>query len=413
LKRTTLPKLAVLAIAASTGAIAQTPQSSTPTAQGTPPTAHTDQLEEIVVTAQKYSQKIEATPLSITAFSAADLENMGFTNFSDLTNKVPSLAITPYAYAGSILEVFIRGVGQSDVVNISRDPGVGIYLDDVYLARSTALTTDLGDVERVEVLRGPQGTLYGRNTIGGAIKFVTAGPTGVFDAKESIDFGNFGYIRTLTSIDLPEYAGFSIKATFAKSDDDGWVHNPGTGGDFGSKDEEGYRIALRWRPRDTVTVDYVFDYGTQHGTPNYLQRGYDIPAQDYPGVTDTSPLQPGRVEQSWRPVDIPLKDDFKDFGHALTVTWDVADQTTLKSVTSYRQNDSNFTLDTAEAFNTPQIEYYVLAEHQASEELILEGTDDDLALKYTAGVLGFVESGSQTYGWGLMALSPVDSVRVS
>ncbi|MDB5397425.1 MAG: TonB-dependent receptor [Rhodospirillales bacterium] len=356
-------------------------------------------LEEIVVTAQKRSEKIQATPLSITAFSAADLEKMGFTNFADLTNKVPSLAITPYAYAGSILEVFIRGVGQSDVVNISRDPGVGIYLDDVYLARSTALTTDLGDIERIEVLRGPQGTLYGRNTIGGAIKFVTAPPSGKFDAKQSIDVASFGYIHSLTTVDLPEYAGFSLKATFAKSEDDGWVRNSGTGGDYGSKDEEGYRIALRWHATDNLLVDYVFDYGTQHGTPNYIQRGYDDPAQDYPGIVDRAPLQPGRIETGWRPVDIPLKDDFKDYGHALTVTWDLSDQTSLKSITAFRENDSNFTLDTSEAFNSPQIEYYVLAERQASQEVILSGTDDDNALKYTVGALGFIESGSQVFGF--------------
>ena len=361
--------------------------------------SQTDQLEEIVVTAQKYAQKIQTTPLSITAFGKADLENMGFTNLSDLTNKVPSLAITPYAYAGSILEVFIRGVGQTDVVNISRDPGVGLYLDDVYLARSNALTTDLGDIERVEVLRGPQGTLYGRNTIGGAIKFVTAPPSGKFDARESIDAGNFGYVRTLTSVDLPDYAGLSLKATFVKSDIDGWVSNPGSGGDFNAKDEEGYRIALRWRASDVLTVDYAFDYATQHGTPNYIQHGYDYPPQDYPGVTDTSPLQPNRVDHSWRPVDLPEKDDFKAYGHALTVTWDIADQTTLKSVTAFRESDSNFTLDTAEAFNTPQIEYYVLAERQASQELILNGASDDLNLKYTAGALGFIESGSQTFGF--------------
>jgi iron complex outermembrane receptor protein len=356
-------------------------------------------VEEIVVTAQKRSEKIQATSLSITAFSAVDLAKMGFTNFADLTNKVPSLAITPYAYAGSILEVFIRGVGQSDVVNISRDPGVGIYLDDVYLARSTALTTDLGDIERIEVLRGPQGTLYGRNTIGGAIKFITAQPTGKFAAKESIDAGNFGYVRSLTSIDLPEYAGFSLKATFVRSDIDGWIHNPGKGGDFDSKTDEGYRLALRWRPRDDLTIDYAFDYATQHGTPDYIQRGYDFPPQDYPGVTDTSPLQPGRVSQSWRPVDLTLKDDFKTFGHALTVTWDATDSLTVKSITAYRENNSNFTLDTAEAFNTPQIEYYVLAERQLSQEFILSGSDDDYGIKYTAGLLGFTESGSQVFGF--------------
>ncbi len=356
-------------------------------------------VEEIVVTAQKREEKVQATPLSITAFSAKDLAAFGFTNFADLTNRVPSLAISPYAYSSAILTVFIRGVGQADVVNISRDPGVGIYLDDVYLARSAALTTDLGDIERVEVLRGPQGTLYGRNTIGGAVKFVTAAPTGTFDAKETLDFGSFGYVRTLTSVDLPDYAGFSLKMGFVKSDSDGWVRNPGTGGDYAARDEEGYRIALRWHAADNLLVDYVFDYGTQHGTPNYIQRGYDVPALDYPGVTDVAPLQPGRVEDGWRPVNIPLKDDFKEYGHALTVTWDLTDAVSLKSVTAFREDDSNFTLDTSEAFDTPQIEYYELAERQASQEMILSGSDDGLAIKYTLGALGFIESGSQVYGF--------------
>jgi iron complex outermembrane recepter protein len=114
---------------------------------------------------------------------------------------------------------------------------------------------------------------------------------------------------------------------------------------------------------------------------------------------DTSPLQPNRVSQSWRPVDLTLKDDFKTYGHALTVTWDATDDVTVKSVTAFRESDSNFTLDTAEAFNIPQIEYYVLAERQLSQELILSGQDDDLAIKYTAGLLGFAESGSQTFGF--------------
>ena len=122
-------------------------------------------LEEIVVTAQRREERAQDVPLAITAFDAEALSRIGFTNLSDLMEQVPSLAITPYPNASSSLVVFMRGVGQIDAVQIARDPGVGIYADDVYLARGSALTADLGDIERVEVLRGPQGTLYGRNTM--------------------------------------------------------------------------------------------------------------------------------------------------------------------------------------------------------------------------------------------------------
>ena len=137
-------------------------------------------LEEVVVTAQRREERAQDVPLAITALDSAALSRIGFTNLSDLMEHVPSLAITPYPNSSSSLVVFMRGVGQIDAVQIARDPGVGIYADDVYLARGTALTADLGDIERVEVLRGPQGTLYGRNTIGGAVKFISAKPTGQF-----------------------------------------------------------------------------------------------------------------------------------------------------------------------------------------------------------------------------------------
>jgi iron complex outermembrane receptor protein len=235
-------------------------------------------LEEIVVTAQRREERAQDVPLAITAFDAEALSRIGFTNLSDLMENVPSLAITPYPNASSSLVVFMRGVGQIDAVQIARDPGVGIYADDVYLARGSALTADLGDIERVEVLRGPQGTLYGRNTIGGAVKFISAKPTGKFGIKETLDIGNFGYVRSLTNLNLPEMAGVSAKLTYLRSDTEGYVDNPGSSRDFGEKRQQGVRAALRWRPADAWVLDYVYDYSDQDGVSLYEQRQYLFPA---------------------------------------------------------------------------------------------------------------------------------------
>jgi len=350
--------------------------------------ASADHLEEIIVTAQKRNEKLQDVPIAITAFNAAALEKMGFTNMGDLAEKVPALAITPYPNSSSSLVVFMRGVGEVDAIQLARDPGVGIYLDDVYIARGEALTADLGDIERVEVLRGPQGTLYGRNTIGGAVKFITAKPTGEFGVKESLDVGNYGYIRNLISVNLPEFAKISAKLTYMNSSVDGWVHNPGTGGDFGSKTQEGYRIALRWRPLDSVMVDYTYDNARQGGVSPYEQHAYSSLELGF-----VFPLQPSRVDQSWRGVNLPIEDSFVSSGHALTATWDLSEAVSVKSITAYRDLKATALHDTTEAFNLPVVIFTGIDQHQFSEEGLLSGTLDDLAVKYTVGGFYFTEKG--------------------
>jgi len=347
-------------------------------------------LEEIVVTAQRREERAQDVPLAITALDSAALSRIGFTNLSDLMENVPSLAITPYPNSSSSLVVFMRGVGQIDAVQIARDPGVGIYADDVYLARGTALTADLGDIERVEVLRGPQGTLYGRNTIGGAVKFISAKPTGQFGFKETLDFGNFGYVRSLTNINLPEVAGVSAKLGYLRSDTDGWVDNPGSSRDFGQKRQEGIRAALRWRPADSLLVDYVYDHSDQDGVSMYEQRQYLFPL--FPFVY---PLQPDRVDHSWRPVDLPIEDDFTASGHALTIEWTLGASTSLKSISAYRELDTDQLHDTTEAFNLPAVNRHNASQHQFSQELLLSGATSSPAIQYHLGGFYFTETGHQ------------------
>src|SRR5690606_19786066 len=136
------------------------------------------------------------------------------------------------------------------------DPGVGVYFNGVYVARSAGLSMDVADLERVEILRGPQGTLYGRNATGGAVNLVTAKPTGVFSLKQELSAGSDDYWRTKTQINLPEVGKLSAKLAYLQSSRDGLVENSGVGRDFGEDDKKGAMLALRWMPTDNFSADY-------------------------------------------------------------------------------------------------------------------------------------------------------------
>ena len=145
----------------------------------TPPVAALEnpaQLEEIVVTAQRRASSLQDTPISIEAFGAEKLEMRGIGGLEDLGANVPSMVVEPHPLSNTTLRITIRGVGITDS-QVTQDPAVGIYIDGVYLARSVGLALDLADIERMEVLRGPQGVLYGRNSTGGAVNIITRRPS--------------------------------------------------------------------------------------------------------------------------------------------------------------------------------------------------------------------------------------------
>jgi iron complex outermembrane recepter protein len=148
-------------------------------------------IQDIVVTAQKREENLQDTPISIVALGSDALDQKGVGSMNDLFNgSVPSLRIVPFVGRASAVSIGMRGMVPVDATQVTRDPTVGIYLDGVYLGRVQGLGMELADIERVEVLRGPQGTLFGRNTIGGAISIVSKKPTGEFGADLKAGIGN-------------------------------------------------------------------------------------------------------------------------------------------------------------------------------------------------------------------------------
>src|ERR1044071_1862667 len=148
------------------------------------------ELEQVVVTAQRKKESLQTAPVSVVALNSDKLQQRGIFGMADLQGNVPNLTLEPFPTNQATLRLFIRGIGIFDA-QITQDPGVGVYQDGVYIARSTGLALDLADLERIEVLRGPQGTLYGRNTIGGAINLITARPTtSAFSMRHQIVYGS-------------------------------------------------------------------------------------------------------------------------------------------------------------------------------------------------------------------------------
>jgi iron complex outermembrane recepter protein len=192
-----------------------------------PAAAAADQggIPEIVVTAQKRAENVQDVPIAISAFTSEALTERSVTSVASLSNIAPNVTLdagTPFSGSSAVLSAYIRGIGANDFA-FNIDPGVGIYLDGVYLARSVGANQDLPDVERIEVLKGPQGTLFGRNTIGGAISIVTHDPGKEFRFKGDVTTGRFGLIQTRGTVDIPLSDALSSSIAFSTKNRGGYL----------------------------------------------------------------------------------------------------------------------------------------------------------------------------------------------
>jgi iron complex outermembrane recepter protein len=256
--------------------------------QAAPEEADTGGIAEIVVTAQKRSEKAQDVPIAISVFSGESLSERAVGNVSQLTAVAPNVNFdNGVAYTGStaVLAASIRGIGSSDFA-FNIDPGVGVYLDGVYLARSVGSNQDLLDTGRIEVLKGPQGTLFGRNTIGGAVSIVTRDPSKEFGVRGDITAGKFGLAEARGSVDIPLTDSLTSLVTFDVRRSNGYskriafpsplVANstsytalPQTGyeapSDEGASDNTSFRGKLRYdggNLRLTLSGDYQYNTGS-------------------------------------------------------------------------------------------------------------------------------------------------------
>lgn len=396
-------------------------------------------MEVIVVTARKREENLQDTPISITAFSEGGLESRQIQKISGVAQMTPALTFeeaAPISGNSAVAVLFIRGIGQVESIP-TVDLGVGLYVDGVYLARSVGGVLDLVDAERVEVLRGPQGTLFGRNTIGGAISITSKKPDEYWSGQGSILYGTDNKVVAKGSLNTPLADNLFLKSSVAYTLQDGYVSKPANGRDTGDQNRLSLRSHLRATPTDNLEFNLIFD-ATRERTNGaaYVLVDTNVPglAPVFPDGSPTPfpqdqkaalfpfffneainagvcgsvppppnapfsnpPLIPQCFGQHYVPpnrdTDFSNLNNFSNldiWGVSFTADLDLG-PVQLKSITSYRETRSSYNLDQD---HSPLLIAEVLStnnQEQFTQELQLLGQAFDDRLSYIIGAFYFQE----------------------
>lgn len=329
-------------------------------------------LNEIIVTATKTGQtNLQNTPLTITAVSGDDLESRNLSDMKEIGNLIPN---ANFVNLGGFSQAFIRGVGNtSQGAAIGGETNISFYIDGVYLERGMGANTEFYDVERVEVLRGPQGTLYGRNATGGAVNIITKAPTDDLDVKIGAMIGNYSKKRFDMSVSSPIVED-KISARFSASYNkrDGYIKNL-IGNDIYDEDTFGLRGKLYLTPSEKVKVTLAGDYYNQDNFDTIATLIYDA---RNPSPLLSSPTPSGFWEAK---IDGPVNDRAKAYGLSGTLEANISESLTFKSITAYRSWDRNFLWDIDN--NRPNRAHIELGDkfNTLTQELQLDGKSDRLS----------------------------------
>ncbi|MDK2747914.1 MAG: TonB-dependent receptor [Brevundimonas sp.] len=375
-------------------------------------------LDDIVVTATKRETNLQDTPISISVLNSEALEDRHVQSLMDLADgAVPGLRVATFEARQSALTIGIRGIVPNDANQPAREQGVGIYVDGVYLGRQHGLGAALLDVERIEVLKGPQGTLFGRNTEGGALSLVTRKPTGEFGMRAVAGVGNYNSYNSELHVDFPAIADFAVKMDGVISAQGPVTKNilPGEEG-FGAYDRRGLRGQVRWTPTDNFTADLAADISKDKNTPFYSQllnfnpngltvvpfTSTSVPSGS---IRALSPLVQVNGDSVMKSADIGVPqqwsvDDTK--GVDLHLSYHPTDSLELRSITAYREVDVEQYDNIAGAHRPPvtgpngNFSRYSLAglwQHQFSQEFQAVGSLGD-RIDYVGGLYYFKETAS-------------------
>lgn len=389
-----------LLLGASLVSMSATAAAAAETAAATAATdANAQGLTEVVVTAERRPANLQKTAIAISVLGSQAIANRHVQSLVDLGDgAIPSLRVAPFYSRNSALIINIRGVGVlSDSNQPARDQGVGVYIDGVYLGRAQGLGAAIYDVDNISVLKGPQGTLFGRNTEGGAVNIITKRPSGKFKMSSTFGMSNYNGYKAETHIDLPEYQNVSLKFDAILTKRDGMQKNPLQGAsDFNSYDKKGFHAEALWRPLPGVTADYSFDVSRDSTSSLYLQliSGGTL-KQAVQGT-----FQPSRA--SVANVGVPQLPSVGDTdGHRLNLEWQALPHLTVKSITSFRHlvqtqfdnGSASVTMSNATGnftnVNFGRMSTAEFHQHQGSEELQLIGDFDRVT--YSAGALFYSE----------------------
>jgi len=300
------------------------------------PGASAGDIGQLVVTSRRRAESLQDVPIAVTAFNAERLAETGAVDITVLQQTTPNLTLQVARGSNSTLIAFIRGVGQQDPL-WGFEPGVGLYVDDVYVARPQGAVLDIYDIERIEVLRGPQGTLYGRNTVGGAVKYVTAriGDNAQFDAD--LHLGTFGQHDAILSGSTPLGDTFALGGTVAIYRRDGYGENGVTGAEHYNKDVNAYRLTAEWTPAEGLFFRLSGDLLNDDSNARHGHRevpGAGLAAGEV--VLDDVYATRGGIGDD---------NSVETQGASFLAQWDINDAYTLKWISAWREGETNTLID--------------------------------------------------------------------
>lgn len=305
-------------------------------------------LDDVTVTARRVQESLQDVPVAVTSFSREELEDAQAENLDSLKGAVPNMNLVQGRGSASSANIYIRGIGQPDALQ-TFDPGVGVYVDGVYMSRIQGALLSLHDVERIEVLRGPQGTLYGKNTIGGAVNVITRRPDEVTSGEFRVLAGDYSATSASTYFKgaLSARTNASFSALYRL--DNGFVTDAQTGQHYNDRDNTSMRFLLSSQLSDRLSLDFSLDYTDQENALTLGRSEAPLIALDFADLTSPVLLNlPSSDEYDFTGRTSFTDDENQELRHmgaSFTLNYNLNDNWDLKSITAYRDLDSDSFID--------------------------------------------------------------------